>query len=199
MPPLRAPLPQFVMRRVHQHRQRHLEDLGHFGVLALDAKAFLEFAHHRCDQEPRRRKQRGVGAQDMHEPLAHADFFMGFTQCRRHYVGIERLDAPSWKTHLPRMMMQVFSAAREQHVQALGALHQRHEDGGRAGTRMQGSLRGEGLREKGLDLPGGRFGERLADGIQGQRARRQPGERCTGHHRLNPGIERGGMKRGRSG
>ena len=93
-----------------------------------------------------------------------ADLFLGLAQRGGRGVGVMGLGAAAGKADLPGVVAQVVGAAGQQHVQAVAALHQRHQH--RSVRRLAA---GEGAAVAGnLRLPGLARGEAPPQRVGGQ-------------------------------
>ncbi len=120
-----------VMGRVQHVAQGHLEGLRDLILAQGQAIAGVEHGQHRQHIVAGDGIEGGETADDPDLGGGDAELLLGFPERGVNEVPVFRVLATAGKADLPRVVAQGGAAARQQQVQALGALHQGAPPGGR--------------------------------------------------------------------
>ena len=115
-----------------QKLQRHFEHLGDLGAVGDRAKLRRNKADNRRDEKPRTGQYLLHTAGDRNQIGPQPYLLGGLSDGRRHGTIVRRLDAPTRKADLPRMIGEVRRTLGEDHLQAGWPLDQRQQYGSRS-------------------------------------------------------------------
>jgi hypothetical protein len=161
--------------------QRHLENLGDFGLLDAIVERRLDDADKRRDQHPaRNRTHSRKTAQNVDQVRRDADLFVRLAQRGMQQRRVGRIDAAARKRDLAAMALDRIGAANEYQMQIGFALDKRDEHRSRAGRAFMTKRLG-GLIQRAaqvFDLRAARDDERLL-GCRGGGLAMRSGHACS--------------------
>jgi hypothetical protein len=129
-----------VVRGIEQERERHLEHLVDLVRVQAQLEVRCHQTHHRRHAEVRARVVVGELAQDLDVPRLQADLLLRLAQRGGLRRGVVRLGAAARKADLARVRLEMRRAPREQNLQLLLPLHDRHQYRGGTARRRAGGL-----------------------------------------------------------
>src|SRR5690606_31771216 len=162
---------------------------GHFPMNGSQTEALLQQADHGFHGVARGCQEAGLATDEFHVTRLHTYFFPGFAHRSFHKAGVARFDAPTGKTDLPRVVVELGRTFGEQHMQFFCALQQRNADSRGNDVREGTGVEVKMVMKDRLDLPGKGGGKRLADEWQAERTCRKAGCGRYRYHRLCFWIE----------
>jgi len=117
-----------VMARIHQVRERHFEDVGHFRRVRTQGEPGAQDADHRRDEKTGAGTIFGQTTEHLDARTLDADFLVRLAQGRIDRRGVARFETAARKCHLPRVIAQMVRALGQQKGIAVRMLDDRHQD-----------------------------------------------------------------------
>lgn len=174
VPTAEAVLAALVTREIEEMRERRFERRGDLECVEREIEGRLDPGDHRSDAKTGRNFIHGKAPEQTHAVAAEPDFLFGFAQRSVFTARIVRLDAPSRKADLSRVVRQMRRSLSEKQLHAALTPHERDHDGGLGHARAR--------RQRGDVKVLGRGCRR--------RAREALGDRLRRHNRKSPLVYR---------
>src|SRR3990170_599566 len=105
-----------MILRIEEKRERHFEGFRNLERIELELERRLDPAHDRRNPEPRWNFVIGKTADELDAAARQTDFLFRFAQCGCGAIAVGGLDAAAGKADLARMVVQMLSALRQQHI-----------------------------------------------------------------------------------